>query len=64
MSLATPPVGGAPTAPAKRSRVTFPVVLLGIAGVLMNQILPFADPIVLALLADFEQAVYALVPRR
>ncbi|MCR4514269.1 ABC transporter permease [Aeromicrobium sp. 50.2.37] len=35
MSIATPPVGGGPTAPATRSRITFPVVLLGIAGLLL-----------------------------
>ncbi|MEY4256996.1 MAG: hypothetical protein RLZZ141_2223 [Pseudomonadota bacterium] len=31
----------------------------GIAGVLMTQLLPFADPAVLALFKDFERAVYA-----
>jgi CubicO group peptidase (beta-lactamase class C family) len=31
----------------------------GVAGVLMTQLLPFADPAVLALFKDFEQAVYA-----
>ncbi len=31
----------------------------GVAGVLMTQILPFADARVLALLDQFEQAVYA-----
>ena len=31
----------------------------GIAGTLMTQVLPFADPAVLALLAEFETAVYA-----
>lgn len=31
----------------------------GIAGVLLTQLLPFADPTVLRLLARFEQAVYA-----
>jgi len=31
----------------------------GVAGVLMTQLLPFADPAVLALFKDFERAVYA-----
>ena len=35
MSVATPPVGGAPTAPAGRSRLTFPKLLLGLAGLLV-----------------------------
>jgi simple sugar transport system permease protein len=35
MSVATPPVGGAPTAPAGRSRVSFAKVLLGLAGLLL-----------------------------
>jgi CubicO group peptidase (beta-lactamase class C family) len=32
----------------------------GIAGVLMTQLLPFADPAVLALFKDFERAVHAI----
>jgi CubicO group peptidase (beta-lactamase class C family) len=32
----------------------------GVAGILMTQVLPFADPAVLALFKDFEQAVYAV----
>lgn len=35
MSVATPPVGGTPTAPARRSRLSFPMVLLGLAGLLV-----------------------------
>jgi len=31
----------------------------GVAGVLMTQLLPFADRAVLALFKDFERAVYA-----
>jgi len=33
----------------------------GVAGLLLTQVLPFADPIVLDLLAAFERAVYAQV---
>ena len=32
----------------------------GVAGVLLTQVLPFADPQVLSVFADFEHAVYAL----
>lgn len=35
MSVATPPVGGTPTAPAGRSRLSFATVLLGLAGLLL-----------------------------
>jgi CubicO group peptidase (beta-lactamase class C family) len=31
----------------------------GVAGVLLTQVLPFADPVVLELLGEFERAVYA-----
>ena len=30
----------------------------GVAGVILMQLIPFADPKALALLADFEQALY------
>ena len=35
----------------------------GIAGVILMQPLPFADPKALALLDQFEKAVYASLPR-
>ena len=35
-----------------------------IGGTIMTQLLPFADPTVLALFADFERAIYAAVGGR
>jgi CubicO group peptidase (beta-lactamase class C family) len=35
-----------------------------VAGVMLTQILPFADPTVLRLLGDFERGVYALAEAR